>query len=652
MSAICGIYHADGSPARKELLEAMNEAAAHRGSDGSGVMHKGRVGLGHRLLRTTPESLHEKQPLADEGGRWIVCDGRIDNRTELLDALRNAGTRADKEAPDAELILRAYGAWGAEALDRLLGDYAFAIWDEREETFFCARDPLGIKPFLYHWDGKRFVFGSEFKQIFQDPSIPRDINPAHLGEILMVSFSNREETPYAALRRLPAGYSIRIRRNRFETGRWWRWEPDAEPASTASLEENADAFLEIFREAVKCRLRTLLGTRTGSLLSGGLDSSSVVSVAAGLTTEPGPFPVFNLRFLEDAPALRLKNTDPLDESPYFDSIVHAFGLEPHVLEVGRTGPLERLAENLWIQECPLFLPNLAHFQELFDQAPDAGVRVLLHGEGGDEAFMPGPYCHTREFWRGRFGPFFRECAAKRRASGTPYHGFLVPLVRTLPPVWAKRMLRHFKNPKTKWLRPEFVARAGLRARFQKDFKQNPDFYASSSYGIHSWLRSGIAALYFETFDRAAAAAGIEVRMPFFDLRLLKFMARVPWPQKKSGGTTKVLLRAALKGVLPSAVLNRKRKTEFSPAITAGLKRHADVQMREAFTRPHPALDALVLSGRVRRLHEDFFGRTAGRNWNEMESLWHLWYITAIDQWLKTEPSGRKPREARHAKVGV
>ncbi len=208
MSGIAALYNLDGRPVEPALLRRMTDVIAHRGPDGAGVLTDGAVGLGHRMLRTTPESLGERQPLTDETGEFaITFDGRIDNRDELLAGLRAAGARLEA-GTDAELVLRAYQAWGEDSPRRLLGDFAFVIWDKRQRRLFCARDQLGVKPFYYQRDERTFRCGSELHQLLQDPAVKREPNEGMVGEYLATVVTTLEETLYRGVFRLPPGHLL------------------------------------------------------------------------------------------------------------------------------------------------------------------------------------------------------------------------------------------------------------------------------------------------------------------------------------------------------------------------------------------------------------------------------------------------------------
>ncbi len=487
--------------------------------------------------------------------------------------------------------------------------------------------------------------------------MPEEIHLAHLADILVTNFPNREETPYQAIRRLPPGHSICLENGDFKLQRYWDWDPDSESVSCASVSENAERFRHLFEEAVRARLRIPSGYRVGSLLSGGLDSSSIVSIAASiqnrsLGSEASGFPVFTLHFPEANPAYQLRNTDSVQESPYSEALIKRFGLEPHRIEIKGWGPLENLNENLFYQDIPLFFPNQAYFQYLFKSAEKSGVRVLLHGEGGDELFEVGSQCLTNELRNGNFGKFFWQCRQRRKRRGRGYSlTLLESIFRSFLPEWIKVPYRRFfQEIIPDWIDPQLSKAIRLQERASKGFEWDPHAHASGSYGVLNWLHSGMIAHYLEVIDRAASPAQMEIRLPFIDLRLLQFSATIPWDQKMRGGVSKFLLRVALKDLLPPSIRDRRRKTEFTPVIRTGLERYAFRQMREAFEDPHPELRSLIVPAKVRRLFERyFFPRRPHRSTRSTKALWYLWYIMSVDQWLKHPRCFRKGGES--CKIG-
>ncbi|MCM3901866.1 MAG: asparagine synthetase B, partial [Pyrinomonadaceae bacterium] len=255
MSAIFGMHYLDDRPVPRSYLARMSEVLAHRGPDGSRLWCDGTVGLGQRMLWTTPESLNESLPFQDSSGDFVITtDARLDNRDELISNLDSSGLKV-KGITDSELILAAYRQWGECCTEKLLGDFAFAIWDKRERILFCARDHFGVRPFYYYSSPtKAFVFASEMKAVFALPEVPYELNEVRLGDHLADVFVEDESTFYRGILRLPPAHSMTVSRGRVSTRRYFALDAELE-VRLGSDDEYAEAFRELFTKAVGCRLR-------------------------------------------------------------------------------------------------------------------------------------------------------------------------------------------------------------------------------------------------------------------------------------------------------------------------------------------------------------------------------------------------------------
>ncbi|MBV1767746.1 MAG: hypothetical protein KUA29_05530, partial [Methanobacterium sp.] len=274
MSAITGIFYRKGKKVDPQLMERMNDKLSHRGVDGSHIWVEDNVGLGHQMLHTTPESLHEELPFIEDD-LVITADARIDNREELADEL---GIDEVETVSDSYFILKAYDMWGEDCPDKLLGDFAFAIWDKKKEILFCARDHMGVKPFYYYVDEEMFVFGTEIKALFEVEGVPREKDEKRIALALMVDdFQERERTFYKEIKSFKAAHYMAMTKDSSKFKRYWKLNPDLE-IRMDSDEEYMQEFLKICTEAVKCRLRSP-DRKIGVMLSGGLDSSSVTRTA-------------------------------------------------------------------------------------------------------------------------------------------------------------------------------------------------------------------------------------------------------------------------------------------------------------------------------------------------------------------------------------
>ena len=255
MSGICGLLHLDGSPAGQNDLAGMLGRLARRGPERSGAWVEGPVALGHALLATTPEAIDEILPLRHPAsGCAITGDIRIDNRAELIATLGlDAGGRT---IGDAELVLEAYLKWGADCLDHLLGDFAFAIWDAARQRLLCARDQTGMRQLLWHYTpGQLFAFATEAEALLAHPAIPARINKGRIADYLEdLEAYDLTSTFWHDIQRLPPAHALVVEGGALRS--WRYWQPDLpEPLRLGSDEAYAEAFRAVFEEAVAARLR-------------------------------------------------------------------------------------------------------------------------------------------------------------------------------------------------------------------------------------------------------------------------------------------------------------------------------------------------------------------------------------------------------------
>lgn len=276
MSGIVGILNLDGAPADKHLLQDLTNFLKPRGPDAQRIWADGPVGFGHTLFKTTEESEHECQPFTLGSGTWITADARVDAQSELIEHLRARGQEPAHHATDAELILRAYEAWGESCVEHLLGDFAFGIWDGRRQRLFCARDHMGVKPFYYAQIGSFVVFSNALDCIRECPVVSDRLNDLAIADFLLFGHNqDSATTSFADIRRLPPAHYASWSAERHQIRRYWTMPID-EPLFYKRKDDYCDRFKELVREAVSDRLRT---PRVGVFMSGGLDSSTLARTA-------------------------------------------------------------------------------------------------------------------------------------------------------------------------------------------------------------------------------------------------------------------------------------------------------------------------------------------------------------------------------------
>lgn len=567
MSAIVGIYHLDGRPVDRTDLERMTATLIHRGPDGAGVWHEGAIGLGHRMLWTTPESLEEKLPLVSKAGDLALsADARIDNRDELIGSL-GLVDRAPGGIADSELILAAYEKWGEHCPEQLLGDFAFTIWDRRRQRLFCARDPMGVKPFYYYQSSRSFVFASEIKALLCLREVPRRLNEVRVADHLVESFADRTSTFYRDIFRLPAGHSVTIDPRGKQVRPYWAFDPTRE-LRLRSNEEYAEAFRGLFTEAVRCRLRSAFPV--GSALSGGLDSSSIVCTARNLPLREGKQHLHT--FSAVFPSLPATDLRRIDERPFIAAVVSMGRVEAHYVHADLLSPLADLDQVLWHEDEAVLAPNLYMHWALYKAAHSERVRIFLDGIDGDTTVSHGLEYLADLARTGRWRTLAREATAlsrKASASFTPrriiwQYGFRPLVPESAVQIW--RWLRGRTQPL--WaanavINPSFARRIGLEehARALAQAESAPARTARENH----WrgLTSTLIPYALESLDKAAAAFSLEPRYPFFDRRLMEFCLALPPEQKLHQGWTRVVMRRAMAGILPPEVQWRTRKANLS-----------------------------------------------------------------------------------------
>jgi len=566
VSGICGIINLDGAPLDPAALCRMTATLERRGPDGTNTWQQKAVALGHTLLATTPEALHERQPLAHaETGCVITADIRLDNRDELRSSL--GLTDKSRSIGDAELALLTYLKWGEDCPRHLLGDFAFAIWDPRSARAKEARDHMGMRQLIYfHRPGRLFAFATEPGAVLGAHGVPRQFNYIRAVEFLLDwEYSDHKITFFEDVWRLPPAHCLSIDHRGLRLRRYWSLTP-GEPLELSDDREYAQAFREVFDKAVACRLRS--AGPVGSMLSGGMDSGSVSAAAASLLQARG-----------EGPLATFSAVGPSREECVETATIHAAlgtrGLAPTLVDYTRLAPwaddLIRLARtaddpfDFWMT-----LPRAMYLA-----GSQAGAKVMLDGVAGDVALTSGTLI-ARLIRSGRVRAAVREAVGEQRFWWPPQ-----PLHR-LPawPVWptlyhatrtalipnALRRLRSQISQRHVWSIPEgfpvpeevlrdlgFDRRlAELNATSQADLLPYPMERAHS-------IASPILTVGQERYDRVAAAIGVEPRDPFMDIRLLDISLRLPLSQIQRSGWPKFVLRTAMRGTLPSEVIWRRGK---------------------------------------------------------------------------------------------
>lgn len=562
MSGIAGIFNFDGRPVDETRLSRMLHAMAHRGPDGRGAWSNRNVALGHCFMRTLPEMPADPRILV-RNELAITADARLDNRDELIDQLGFS----DHGVSDAEVILAAYEKRGESCPELLLGDFAFAIWDDRRRLLFCVRDHFGIKPLFYSTNATGFAFASEMKALFALSEVTDRIDDDRVADYL-VGLADSQSTVYRDILRVPARHSLAVTASGQRLREYWQPEMSVAPPSGDAAEQ----FRDIFETAVRCRRRS--AHPVGAMLSGGLDSSSIACVAADQQSKEHGGPLTTLSLVFD-------RTPKLSERRFIEAVLARGGFDPVFADLGDHAPFGDFDVVLAEQEGPFLAPGVAFTRRLYRMATERGLGIVLDGHGGDEVVSHGQGRLHELARAGHWLGLWREVGGIAHTHGhAHWPTYAAYLERYLAGGRLGRLRRRIwrSSPPARpsWSRfvnSKLAARSNLADRYREQNRRE----VAASTEESSWqawiVFSNRRPQSFEVLDKQTAAAGIEGRYPFWDKRLLEFCLSLPSKEKLDGGWSRLILRRAMEGILPPEVQWRTDKLNFGPHIIRGMLVH-------------------------------------------------------------------------------
>lgn len=544
MSGIVGIVNGDGAPVDAELLRRLTEFMSFRGPDARGVWVDAHVGLGHAILRTTFESKSEQQPCSLDGQVWITADCRVDGRDELIDKLRSRGREPDRTGPDVELILHAYHAWGDDCVQHLIGDFAFGIWDGPRQRLLCARDHFGVKPFFYARVKGSIVFSNTLNCVRLHPAVSAELNDLAMADFLLFWINQElETTAFADVQRLPPAHVLVCSPNSLSVRRYWTL-PENEEVRYRRTADYVEHFRELMDAAVADRLRL---NRVSMFLSGGLDSPTVALSAVRALAQRAP--TLELK----AYTAVFERLFPDSERAYTELVATALGIATEYLVADDLQPL------VWVDELDQprpepddnLQPSVLH--HLLCRMSAHGP-VALHGNGGDEVLF---------FIGGEYSSFLLRNRSIGRLLLEMWRYTLTH--RRLPPVGVRARLKCwfgkstvFPYPFPTWLNPDLVDRLQLSERWQRvwnGLQPGMGEVERLRDAARRRLTASAVRAMFERFDPGMTGCPVEVRFPFFDVRLVNYLLALP-PLPWCVG--KELLRLALRDHVPDSVSMRPK----------------------------------------------------------------------------------------------
>lgn len=561
MCGINGIAYAEkGRTVDPDLLSRMRDVQRHRGPDDAGSFIDGNVGLGHRRLSIVDVKLGHQPMLNEAGTSAIVYNGEVynhaDHRQELIDKGYKYKTRSDTET-----ILYLYEEFGAECVHKLRGMFSFAVWNKAKRELFIARDRLGVKPLYYfHAADGSLYFASEIKAILESGALKPELNYGGLSDYLANHATSGDETLFTGIKRLPAGHTLAWKDGQIDIVRYWdlSFGPKLNGEGGSETDRVAE-WMSIFEESV--RLRLMADVPLGMFLSGGIDSSAIAAVMSRLVSEP--IKTFSVAFAERE----------ANELEYAQVAAEAFGTDHHEIVVSPKEFFDSLPELIWHEDEPIAHPSSVALNFVSRLASEH-VKVVLTGEGSDESLAGyGRYAKTllnlkygktyqrvapqfaREFVADRIGalPIDSKIRHKLRKSFL----FVEPTIEDIYfdnfAVFSRRMQAEILTPETMERIGDHIDPYAEMSRLFKtavsDSLLDRMLYADTKTYLHELLMKQ---------DQMSMAASIESRVPFLDHKLMEYSARLPDGAKLRGQVTKLVLRRAMKGVLPEKILNRSK----------------------------------------------------------------------------------------------
>ncbi|MHC2252464.1 asparagine synthase (glutamine-hydrolyzing) [Bradyrhizobium embrapense] len=560
---MCGIFASLGFPPDRANIDIVS----HRGPDGSGwkvfETSRGSLALGHRRLAIIDLTEAGHQPMGYADGRyWMVYNGEIYNYLELKSELEALGWIFTSHS-DSEVLMAAYAQWGEDALPRLMGMFAFVVWDAREQRLFMARDRFGIKPLYLASSSRGIAAGSEIKQLLNLPGISRRMNVARMRDFLASGISEHTaETMFADVQQLRGGECVMLDLAKWSPGEALpirRWYGILKSGGLELSEQEAgERFRDLLTKSVQLHLRS--DVPVGSCLSGGLDSSSIVCLMDRLLREQNvnaPINTISACYKEKE----------VDERPFMEAVVASVHSKPHYVYPTVNDAIEQAEKITWHQDEPYGSTSIFAQWSVFSAARRAGVKVMLDGQGADEqlaGYHSGFYYYMADLVRRQRWLALARAVEQRRA----FHGlsYLDQLRGLSVPFIPRRLLGRGKHVLGT---PDWLASDAFRTL------PSGDAFSTALAGIGvgpvrsigdlcvAMTQGSNLTMLLHWEDRNSMAHGIEARVPFLDHNLVEFSIGLGESHKIVYGDTKRVLRRAMAGVLPLAVANRRDKLGFA-----------------------------------------------------------------------------------------
>jgi asparagine synthase (glutamine-hydrolysing) len=603
LGGICGVYNPNKIQ-NVNLIRKMLEVNKRFGKEKVRIRVDEHIAFGFNALNITKESIHEIQPYTNEG-ITLVADLRLDRRSDLVSTLNKLGVAATLDEPDITLLYKCYKVWDLNFPEKIDGQFAFVLWDSRKRRLLCGRDPLGLKSFFYKWNGREFYFSNTLEALLETCDRKQEWNRDYFVKyIVNEGIVNDKETPYKGLHRLPGGHILLIdQKNELKTIKYWdiQWLKDI---VFKDKNEYIERFREIYFQAIRDNMRSVGPVAVA--MSGGLDSTSIFSTGCYLFPETTTQDFFPISLVFD------KFPDE-DERDYIKLVTVQYGKSPQWV----------VADDLWsFKNFPFDSPytvepfvNASTYcaqASLYKRAQQLGVKVMLTGAGGDEVLCGSNKVISDYIWKFQWYKAFENTKQLSKMRREPFlKNFVKYGVKPL----------YEKNSVSAWLAKDvqecILANRPKRGRIARERQEKQILQTITRY-IDQYI---------------AAPYGIEARHPFLDKQLVEFLIAIPMEQKLSGSIKKLILRKAMKGILPEQIRNRLDKTMHFSIIYLGIKEEWP-EMAKALKKGYLA-ELQILN------HEQFLNDVHLWRQGNTRDVDYLWTITTLELWLYKQDLGRE-----------
>lgn len=634
MCGITGIFDLrEQRPIEREVLRRINDMQWHRGPDESGLYLEPGLGFGHRRLSIIDIAAGQQPMFNEDGTVAVVFNGEIYNFVDLIPELTALG-HVFKTRSDTETIVHAWEQWGVDCVHHFRGMFAFALWDRRQQVFFMARDRLGVKPLHYAITDEGFlVFGSELKTLTAWPGFRRDIDDEAVEDYFGYGYVPEPRTIYKSALKLPPGHRVLIRRGKPVPVPEQYWDVPFQSHGPISLEDANAEFIERFREAV--RIRMVAEVPLGAFLSGGVDSSAVVAMMAGLTDQP-------------VKTCAIAFSDPkYNESEHAQAVASRYHTNHHIHtvesdDISLVDELARLYDEPYADSSAMPTYRVCELAR-------RDVTVALSGDGGDENFIG----YRRYRWHGIEEKMRRMLPDGMRMPLFGALGHLYPKADWAPKVFrAKTTFEALgRDTVAGYFHGVSVCSDTLRQRmFSQAFKKRLNGYnavevlrrhdrnnpSRDIYGQVQYLdfKTYLVGDILTKVDRASMAHALEVRVPFLDHKLVEWISGLPSSLKIQGAEGKYMLKKALEPHLPHDIMYR-RKMGFSIPLAEWFRGSLKQKLLDAVNSPRLAATGIFDMKEIARMADEHISGMRDHN----PALWSLLMFEAFLRGRESAMSG-------------